>query len=384
MSNDISEVLTKVKSATAFIVCIVSTEVSIPQPDTNGQPTQSLLTKEVKVGGYGSGFIVDPEGYIVTNGHVLLSFLDRDIQNDQYLRKLILKKAAEEANLGVEYVVSHGKLLTGSKRRILVQFGTAVRGFDIPDKTTIPARMVGDPSPANEKDIAIIKIDQKDRQALELGRSETAKIAEKIYVTGYPGAVVEHPLLDKKDGLEPTVTAGIVSGRVKTKDGSPCIQTDAAITHGNSGGPVVNERGSVIGIATFGSIGKKGEVPGFNFLRPSELVEEFVVEKGVRNWKTARTLNEAVSKLTILLDAAFSHGRYKKENCANIDKDGFCTLWQFGKKSSIHRIDGSAVKFRKLAEKSYHMKVYYTYCALCSHFVQRIVVRELEGDEYAE
>jgi len=373
LPKKISSILERVKSATAFVVCIVTIEVKVPQPDSNGQPSGPAQTKIIKIGGYGSGFVVASEGYIVTNGHVLFSFTHKHIEDDNYVLKLALEQGATEFGLSLEYILKHsnaGRIT----RKVFVQFEKAVSGFDIQDKEAVLARIIGDPSPANEKDIAIIKVDMKDLQTLELGESETTEVGDQIYVVGYPGIVAKNPILDTKKGLTPSVTSGIISGKRKTKDGSPCLQTDATITHGNSGGPVVNEKGEVIGVATFGSIGETGEVQGFNFLRPSELVKEFVIERGVQTWKIMRTLNEAVSKMTTFLDVAYSHGESRRDNCMYLD-NGLCTFWRFPRRPKMTTIKGEKVKFIKCkgTEKGYSMKPYPMYCVTCPMFTRRVL-----------
>ncbi len=136
----------------------------------------------------GSGFIVDKTGYILTNAHVI-----------------------EDAS------------------RITVK-------LDSGEEYT--ARLIG---ADQETDIAVLKIDAgKDLPFVKLGDSDAAQVGDWVLAIGSPF------------GLARTVTAGIVSQtRSQTPRGSPFqkfIQTDAAINKGNSGGPLVNMNGEVIGI----------------------------------------------------------------------------------------------------------------------------------------
>jgi len=68
------------------------------------------------------------------------------------------------------------------------------------------------------------------------------------------------------------------------KDGWEVLQTDAAVTHGNSGGPVMNDKGEVIGLATFGSADQQRgqEVQGLNFIVPSTIVNEFIKKADIK------------------------------------------------------------------------------------------------------
>src|SRR5215210_2396835 len=86
-----------------------------------------------------------------------------------------------------------------------------------------------------------------------------------------------HPLISDESISEASLTRGLVSAKKNMKDGWEVLQTDASITHGNSGGPVMNEYGEVIGLATFGSIDyqRQAEVQGMNFIVPSTIVNEY-------------------------------------------------------------------------------------------------------------
>lgn len=100
--------------------------------------------------------------------------------------------------------------------------------------------------------------------SLSLGDSDVLRVGDPLYVIGFPlGSSLEGP---------PTVTRGIVSGR-RTIDGVSYIQTDAAMNPGNSGGPVVNQKGEVVGIATRGYVGPDHEIQGINFAIPSSLTK---------------------------------------------------------------------------------------------------------------
>ena len=144
--------------------------------------------------GIGSGFIYDDKGHILTNHHVV--------------------EGAE---------------------KIVVSFN---------DGEEAPAKVIGtDP----KTDVAVIKVEVKDYPALPRGRSSSVKVGELVFAVGSPF------------GLEQTVTTGIISALGRTSNGSnrvigqvgayeDFLQTDAAINQGNSGGPLVDVEGRVIGI----------------------------------------------------------------------------------------------------------------------------------------
>ncbi len=162
--------------------------------------------REIEVPTYGSGFIFDQDGHIMTNNHVV-----RDAQ---------------------EIVVT------------------------LNDGTEYDAELVGQ-DPAT--DVAVIKIDpEKELPALVLGDSDAMRVGDWVVAVGNPF-----------HELEGTLTVGVVSaiGRsdLRIAGGAPIyqkfIQTDASINFGNSGGPLCNLRGEVIGINT--AINPSGQGIGF-------------------------------------------------------------------------------------------------------------------------
>jgi S1-C subfamily serine protease len=145
----------------------------------------------VPVEGAGSGFIIDPRGYILTNFHVV-----------------------QEAQ-SIEVVLG--------------------------DQSRYPAKFIG----ADQRnDVALIKIDPKGKQlaTLPLGDSGVLQVGQKVLAIGNPF------------GFQSTLTTGVVSAVGRTVQTSQstfideAIQTDAAINRGNSGGPLINTHGEVIGI----------------------------------------------------------------------------------------------------------------------------------------
>ena len=155
--------------------------------------------------GGGSGFIVDSNGYIVTNHHVI--------------------DGAEQ---------------------ILVRLA---------DRREYEAEVVGsDP----QSDIALLKVDASGLPTLALGDSDELKRGQWVIAIGSPFA------------MEQTVTAGIISGKGRSNGQQqyvPFLQTDVAINRGNSGGPLLNLEGEVIGVnswiltTTGGSIGMSFSIP---------------------------------------------------------------------------------------------------------------------------
>lgn len=168
------------------------------------QGLASVVHIETNVG-VGSGFVVDPSGYIMTNNHVI-------------------------ADAGAR----------GGSNKIVVT--TA-------DGAQYTATVVGtDPT----SDLALLKINAKDLPALKIGSVENVTVGDQVVAIGYALDIGSGG--DAPGGDAPTVTEGIVSAKDRAIDeGSPilgAIQTDAAINHGNSGGPLLNMQAEVIGVNT--------------------------------------------------------------------------------------------------------------------------------------
>jgi serine protease Do len=171
----------------------------------------------------GSGFVIDPSGYIVTNAHV--------VAGAQRVQIVIPEGSAE-----------------GSLQAILSS-----------RTNIVPARVVG---VAREIDLALLKVDNINLPALPLALYRNIRQGEVVLAFGSP------------EGLRNTVTLGVVSAVARQTDpDSPMvyIQTDAPINPGNSGGPLVNVDGEVIGVNTF-ILTQSGGNEGLGFAIPSGVV----------------------------------------------------------------------------------------------------------------
>ncbi|MCK7468474.1 MAG: S1C family serine protease [Desulfosudis oleivorans] len=116
-----------------------------------------------------------------------------------------------------------------------------------------------------ENDIAIIKVEGKDYPNVRIGDANKAQVGEKVYVIGSP------------QGLENTISEGILSGIREVDRDAKILQMTAAISPGSSGGPVFNSRGEVIGIATF----LIAETQNLNFAMPVNLIMAGLSREGL-------------------------------------------------------------------------------------------------------
>lgn len=170
----------------------------------------------------GSGVIVDPSGYIITNAHV--------VEGAQRIRVALPLPMGD----------SSGQVPVG-KRRIL------------------EARLVGQ---HKETDLALLKIDETDLPTLTL-LSQRPHVGQLVFAIGSP------------EGLQNSVTMGVVSALARQPDPSKALtylQTDAPINPGNSGGPLVDMNGSVLGINTF-ILSQGGGSEGLGFAIPARIVD---------------------------------------------------------------------------------------------------------------
>lgn len=174
--------------------------------------------------GSGSGVVVAPDGFIVTNAHV--------IKGAQKIQ-VALPVPQETKTPGNSILKPKGRLL--------------------------PARLVGMDS---ETDLAVLKVADTNLTYLHLGDSDELKPGELVLAFGSPL------------GLHNSVTLGVVSAvarQLRPEDPMIYIQTDATINPGNSGGPLVNLRGQVVGINT-SILTQSGGSEGIGFAAPSNIV----------------------------------------------------------------------------------------------------------------
>ncbi|MBL8474272.1 MAG: trypsin-like peptidase domain-containing protein [Rhodocyclaceae bacterium] len=240
--------------------------------------------------GTGSGFFISPDGYIMTNAHVVEDIKAGEAEAKKALTvqfvRIILKKnnlAFTEENIKkvANWADQNGADLQVTERlnRVLFQDGSKLP-YEI---KSYGAPMGSKGDTLTGKDVAIIKVEMKNAPTLRLGDSSKMKVGDRVYVMGYPGAA-DSDMLDAKSSVEPTTNDGAISAIKTTVDGIPVLQTSTSATHGNSGGPVLNQSGEVIGMLTFrGDTVNGQEVQGFNFIVPSNTAREYLAPAGTTN-----------------------------------------------------------------------------------------------------
>jgi len=224
-----------------------------------GPRGQQQQQRAVPVRSQGSGFIVDPSGIIMTNAHVV--------------------KDAKEVTV------------------------------KLTDRREYRAKVLG----ADAKtDIAVLKIDAKNLPVLALGNTKDLKVGEWVLAIGSPF------------GFENTVTAGVVSAKGRSlPDDSyvPFIQTDVAVNPGNSGGPLLNARGEVVGINSQ-IYSRSGGYQGVSFSIPIDVAVQ-VKDQIVATGKAVHgRLGVAVQEVNQAFADSFKLDKPEGALVSNIEKGG--------------------------------------------------------------
>jgi Do/DeqQ family serine protease len=221
LSASFAEIASRVEPAVVNIDTVAAPDASAGKGDddedskeggegNSNNPLMDMFRRQMRrpSRGVGSGFIVDPKGFILTNKHVV-----------------------EDA----------------TRITVRLQSGEILRGT-----------VVGEDSLT---DLAVIKVNAaRDLPTVKLGDSDSAQVGDWVLAIGSPF------------GLDQTVTAGIISTRERQTPLSTnfqrFLQTDAAINRGNSGGPLVNMRGEVVGVNSQIAT-STGDYNGIGFALPS-------------------------------------------------------------------------------------------------------------------
>ncbi|WP_238442566.1 S1C family serine protease [Desulforamulus reducens] len=277
--------------------------------------------KEVVQNGYravGSGFIITPDGYVITNAHVVAPddellkqqlsgpILENSVKNFMAeigegaahipadTREYVLKSIT---NMVIAYYMENIKVLHLNKT-YNIGMGVQVPGAPLFQKG-LKAEVIQAGGAVPKKDVALLKMEgQNNLPTVPLGDSNLLATGNKIFVMGYPGVATFHPLLSESSQAQPSLTEGIISAQKTMEGGWSVFQTNADMTHGNSGGPVFNEKGEVIGLATFGSVDMNTgqEIAGMNFIVPISVVKEFLDRGNVKATESlvTKTYREAM------------------------------------------------------------------------------------------
>jgi V8-like Glu-specific endopeptidase len=249
-------------------------------------PGISPQVYNVQAIGLGSGFFISSNGYVATNAHVVSMTHDGEDKAKQTLFIQLVQQIAQQygkdpRQLNTQFIDQHSQL----------QSFQIFHHVIIPDGSSYPFEIKQYGAPTGEsndqgKDVAIIKIEVKNAPILKLADSDKVQLQDHVTVIGYPGAAdtFNTGTLSAKSAFEATINDGKISAKKQATSGAPILQTSTAATHGNSGGPVINDSNEVVGLLTFrGDTVNGQEVSGFSFVVPSNTVMEYVKSAGATN-----------------------------------------------------------------------------------------------------
>ena len=250
------------------------------QGQGQGGPRGQQPQRETPVRGQGSGFIVSADGIILTNAHVV--------------------KDAKEVTVKL------------TDRR---EFRAKVLGSD------------------TKTDVAVLKIDAKNLPTLSVGNTKDLKVGEWVLAIGSPF------------GFENTVTAGVVSAKGRTlPDDSyvPFIQTDVAVNPGNSGGPLINTRGEVVGINSQ-IYSRSGGYQGVSFAIPIDVAIQ-VKDQIVATGKASHArLGVAVQEVNQAFADSFKLDKPEGALVSNVEKGGPADEAGLRSGDVIRKVDGEPI-----------------------------------------
>jgi S1-C subfamily serine protease len=291
----VQETVLRAKPATALIIAEVSAAVSLNCGGGSQTVTPSAFRET------GTGWFIDPTGWVITNGHVV----QPAHETPRWLVNQMAQRAVTTACLAP--ALTAAGLQGGDrpdaedavKRRVLDRVLPSVKVTITPQISVVlssgkrlkaevkkyspPAST--EPGAPSARDLALLRVPEGNYPVLPLADSTAVQIGDPIRIFGFPGVVLSHELLNESASLDASMTTGAVSGLKRDKANHPFIQTDASAAWGNSGGPAINAKAELIGVLTFVSLAPGAEgsiVQGFNFAIPAETVRNFVADQPVK------------------------------------------------------------------------------------------------------
>jgi len=261
------------------------------QLDLIPRDTNASTVVETGAGGSGSGFIIHPDGFILTSGHVVAPTRDRD-ELERELRRngatsalvrhfpLDALRAIFRGDDAERYVKARDALaLAGTIENVDV-----VNRVELSNGETLPfaIRSYSPELAQRGRDLAVLKIERRDLPSLPLGDSESVRVGEAIWSAGYPAVASSNDegiggWLSRDSDLEPTYNSGMITAIKTNVVNTPVFQSDVAIYAGNSGGPVVNKKGDVVAISTWGH----KDAEKIKFLVPINVAKQFLGEASI-------------------------------------------------------------------------------------------------------
>jgi S1-C subfamily serine protease len=248
-----------------------------------------------------SGWFVTPGGYLVTAAHCVTT--DSTITDDlvgnvlpQYIRRSYHETVARwtRQHVPMDQTI-HSELrsyetkwfeensaLTHTSIKAVVALG--IRGKNGQrSQRALPARIVSQGTPYPGQDFALLKVSGRDNlPTLGLGNQSRLAVGDNLYIDGFPGTVTDSAIFTQQSRLAPTFTDGLLSAFRTTNKNVQYLQTQAPAYHGNSGGPVLDADGNVVGTLIAGAADPNtGQlVPGEQFALPAAVIARELAGQG--------------------------------------------------------------------------------------------------------
>jgi S1-C subfamily serine protease len=238
---------------------------------------------ETGAGGSGSGFIIHPDGFIVTSAHVVAPTRDAEELERDLLRNGAVMALLRHFPKDKLYELYRGddldRFVEPLSRASRVTDVKVVNQVELSNGETMPfvIRRYSPPLSEGGTDLAVLKVERKNLPSVPLGDSDATRVGESVWSVGYPAvASTSDELiggwLSRESDLEATVNPGNITAIKVNAAKTPVFQSNVAIYRGNSGGPAVNKDGQVIAVSTWGH----SSAEQIKFLVPINVVKQVV------------------------------------------------------------------------------------------------------------
>ena len=246
------------------------------------------LSVPTGAGGSGSGFIVHPDGLILTSGHVVAPTRDAAALRQDLLRNGAIAALAKQLRIDQLREMQRNDTLERAVERVARDADVTgiriVQTVDLSNGERLPFRILRYSPTPNEHgtDLALLRVDGRNLPVATLGDSDQVHVGDSIWAVGYPvlASSADEGIggwLSPDSDLEATMARGDITAIKRNVVKTPVFQSNVAIYRGNSGGPVVNLAGEVIGISTWAH----QSAESIKFLVPVNVAKSFLAQAGV-------------------------------------------------------------------------------------------------------
>ncbi len=261
-------------------------------------PSGQVETQQSSIISIGTGWVVTPDGYMVTADHVV-DPAQSDIKDAfaKHALSVLDQKAAAGISQGLassgltptssqiakltdaaSVFFSDNLSITNLTSSVTAQLGTAVTGIG---KGTHPisVSVIAKGSPYPGQDVAILKAEgQSNMPTIPLGHDSSVSEGDNLYLVGYPAASTFDSLESLSSQVIPTMTEGPLTAKKNAANTDmPIFQVQTPASPGSSGSPILDSNGHAVAVLVTGAIDQNGsQIPGQNFAIPVSIVREFL------------------------------------------------------------------------------------------------------------